>query len=52
MPVPGKQAGDTTDFEFSYFANGRILPLEAAPLSGLLAGNETYDLHPRKPNGI
>jgi len=25
MPIPGKQAGDITDFEFEYFANGRIL---------------------------
>ncbi|HWQ05030.1 MAG TPA: DUF711 family protein [Longilinea sp.] len=48
MPVPGKQAGDLTDFDFPYFANGRILRLEAAPLSGLLAGNETLQLHPRK----
>ena len=51
MPVPGKQAGDLTNFDFPYFANGRILPLEAAPLTGLLAGNETFQLHPRKSNG-
>jgi hypothetical protein len=25
MPVPGKKAGDLTEFDFSYFANGRIL---------------------------
>jgi uncharacterized protein (UPF0210 family) len=25
MPVPGKKAGDATEFDFSYFANGRIL---------------------------
>ncbi len=52
MPVPGKQAGDLTNFDFSYFANGRILALEAAPLGGLLAGDETYSLHPRTPNGM
>jgi len=51
MPVPGKQAGDLTDFDFPYFANGRILPLAAAPLTGMLAGNETFQLHPRKLNG-
>ncbi|TLN18269.1 DUF711 family protein, partial [bacterium] len=51
MPVPGKRAGDLTHFDFSYFADGRILPLEARPLSGLLAGDETFDLQPRRPNG-
>jgi len=25
MPIPGKKAGDTTDFDFPYFANARIL---------------------------
>ncbi|GAP14041.1 uncharacterized conserved protein [Longilinea arvoryzae] len=51
MPVPGKRAGDLTNFDFSYFANGRILSLDAAPLTGFFGGNETYQLHPRKPNG-
>lgn len=27
MPIPGKQAGDLTDFNFEYFANGRVLHL-------------------------
>jgi uncharacterized protein (UPF0210 family) len=51
MPVPGKQAGDLTGFDFSFFANGRVMPLEANPLTGLLAGDETFNLQPRKPNG-
>ncbi|MGD1993698.1 MAG: DUF711 family protein [Anaerolineae bacterium] len=25
MPIPGKSAGEMTDYDFSYFANGRIL---------------------------
>jgi len=25
MPIPGKQAGEVTDFDFEYFANARIL---------------------------
>ncbi len=25
MPIPGKNAGDMTDFDFDYFANGRVL---------------------------
>jgi len=25
MPIPGKKAGDMTNFDFEYFANGRVL---------------------------
>ncbi len=25
MPIPGKRAGDLTDFSFAYFANGRVM---------------------------
>jgi len=25
MPIPGKKAGDQTEFDFAYFANGRVL---------------------------
>jgi hypothetical protein len=48
MPVPGKAAGDPTGFDFAFFANSRVLSLEAAPLQGLLAGNDQFTLHPRK----
>ena len=47
FPVPGKKAGEATGFDFSYFVNGTILDLPALPLSGPLAGNETFILHPR-----
>jgi uncharacterized protein len=32
MPVPGKQAGEETSFEFGFFANSRVMSLESAPL--------------------
>ncbi len=48
MPVPGKLAGEATSFDFGFFANGRVMALPAAPLSGLLAGEETFLLAPRK----
>lgn len=48
MPIPGKQAGDPTGFDFEFFANSRVLALDAAPLTGLLAGNDHFSLHPRK----
>ena len=47
MPIPGKGAGDQTEFDFAYFANSRVLPVEAAPLTGPLAGNGTTQFHPR-----
>jgi len=47
MPVPGKAAGDRTDFDFAFFANSRVLALEAAPLAGLFAGDESFDLSRR-----
>lgn len=37
MPIPGKKAGELTSFHFDYFANSRILPVDASPLSGLLS---------------
>lgn len=47
MPVPGKRAGDVTGFDFPFFANSRVLALEAEPLSGLLVGSEMLTLQPR-----
>lgn len=48
MPLPGKAAGDPTHFDFGFFVDSRVLSLEAAPLSGLLAGEESFSLSPRK----
>jgi uncharacterized protein (UPF0210 family) len=47
MPIPGAEAGDPTDFDFSYFANSRVLDLPSAPLQGLLASQETFSIHQR-----
>ena len=47
MPLPGKMAGDPTNFDFAYFANSRVLSLNAAPLSGLLNGQETLKISAR-----
>ena len=48
MPVPGKKAGDATDFNFDFFSNSRIMALEAEPLGRLFAANETFSIHPRQ----
>lgn len=51
MPIPGKAAGDPTDFEFAYFANSRIPQLQADPLTGLLAGDELFYIQKRQHGG-
>lgn len=47
MPIPGKKAGDPTDFDFAFFANSRVMALDAEPLSGHLAGVENFQLSKR-----
>jgi uncharacterized protein (UPF0210 family) len=48
MPISGKVAGDPTDFDFAFFANSRVLALEAKPLTGHLSGDENFSITPRK----
>lgn len=47
MPIPGKAAGDEIHFDFPYFAEGRVMALQAAPLHGLFAGKGVIDIGPR-----
>jgi hypothetical protein len=47
MPLPGKQAGDPTEFDFSYFANSKVMPIKESGAAGLLAGDERIVLNPR-----
>jgi hypothetical protein len=47
LPVPGKRAGDETGFNFSFFMNSRVMAVQAAPLIGMLSGDETFSLHRR-----
>lgn len=49
MPIPGKSAGDATEFDFGFFANGVVMALPARPLQNFLAGDESIQLHPRQP---
>jgi uncharacterized protein len=48
MPVPGKSAGDQTDFQFAYFANSRVLPVQSGSLTRYLAGDEVFYIHKRE----
>ena len=47
MPVPGKKAGEETNFDFGFFANSRVMALDSAPLESALAGSEAISLSPR-----
>lgn len=40
MPVPGKDAGEATSFDFDFFANSRVMTLSSQPLTGLFNGDE------------
>lgn len=44
MPIPGKKVGDPTEFNFGFFANGRVMALAAESLQAPLNGNETIQL--------
>ncbi len=48
MPIPGKQAGDLTSFDFPFFANSRVMALDAVPLTGHLAADSAVHIRPRK----
>jgi uncharacterized protein len=36
LPVPGKKAGERTDYDFEYFANGTVLAVKGLSPTGLL----------------
>jgi Uncharacterised ACR (DUF711) len=44
LPIPGKQAGDLTDFDFEYFANSRVMALEGEGLGEPLASPQPFRL--------
>jgi hypothetical protein len=48
MPIPGKKAGDPTNFDFSYFTNSRVMALEAEGLHTPMIGGEAFSLRARK----
>jgi uncharacterized protein (UPF0210 family) len=45
MPLPGKAAGDAVHFDFSYFADGGVLPLDGG--TGRLYKTDRLALHSR-----
>jgi len=47
MPIPGKKAGDPTNFNFDYFANSRVMALEAEPLKPPFSETRQFTLAAR-----
>ena len=48
MPVPGKKAGDDTNFDFAFFAPSKIMNLESGLLKDALSGNENFSLQTKR----
>ena len=47
MPVPGKQAGDETSFDFGFFANSKVMALDSEALNSPFNGNEVLQIKKR-----
>ncbi|MEO8355038.1 MAG: DUF711 family protein [Chloroflexota bacterium] len=48
MPIPGKKAGDETNFDFAFFAPSKVMALNSEKLTNSLGGTETFHLSSRK----
>jgi len=48
MPVPGRGAGDPTAFDFGFFANGKVMRLDAQALNSPLGTDQSFTLQSRK----
>jgi len=44
LPVPGKKAGDVTDFDFPYFSNSRVLDVKDSRLGEWLDSEFTFNV--------
>ena len=49
MPLPGKKAGDRVHFDFDYFADSRVMALDAQKISSPLRDEDSIRFTPRKP---
>jgi uncharacterized protein len=47
MPVPGKKAGDATNFDFGFFANSKVMALNSEKFTDALSGSESFQLASR-----
>lgn len=49
MPIPGKKAGDPTEFNFGYFENSRVMQITGQVLKEPLVGKDPIPMTPRNP---
>jgi uncharacterized protein len=50
MPIPGKMVGESTDFEFEFFANSRVMALNTQTIGAPMKGAPKIEISPRIPN--
>jgi uncharacterized protein (UPF0210 family) len=48
MPIPGKKAGDETNFDFAFFAQSKVMALDSEGLTSPFNQNEVLPIRPRK----
>lgn len=48
MPVPGKKAGDETNFDFAFFAQSKIMKLDSEELGSPFDSKEVLQMHKRQ----
>lgn len=47
MPIPGKQAGDETNFDFAFFAQSKVMKLDSEGLNSPFNQNEVLQIRKR-----
>jgi uncharacterized protein len=47
MPIPGKKAGDDTNFDFGFFSNSKVMALDSMPLNSPFTGPEVLQIKKR-----
>jgi uncharacterized protein (UPF0210 family) len=47
MPIPGKKAGDETNFDFGFFANSKVMELDSVELNSPFNQNEVLQIRKR-----
>jgi uncharacterized protein (UPF0210 family) len=47
MPIPGKKAGDETNFDFAFFAQSRIMKLDSEKLNSPFDTKEVLQIRKR-----
>jgi uncharacterized protein (UPF0210 family) len=48
MPIPGKQAGEPTSFDFDFFVNSQVMPLHSSGLTSFLGKDDKIEVYPRR----